>query len=148
MTLTLLDVVCRICRHVGLDPGLDTFSEDDESLALVQFVNEAYERLLDDLPDDIPYKNQRATLTTVAGQRTYDLPSDAWAFDLDDWSLVLDETGDSIPDSRLSWLPRHAVASLDAAYAADDSSRYGRPRIAYVEGDNQVAFYPVPDGGY
>lgn len=140
MAVTLLEVVQRVSRHVGLDPTVTSFSNADETNDLVQYINEAYEELYMALPPSTPYLNDSGSITTAAGTRTYALESGALPFNLYSWSLE-NETN---TDKRLQLVTLDYVASMDSQYNENRSE----PAYIYVEGSNTLGIYPVPDAVY
>lgn len=137
MSVTLLTVVQRVSRNVGLDPTITSFSNSDETNDLVQYVNEAYEELFMMLPPETPFLNGSSTLSLVNGTRLYSLASDAMPFDLYDWSFVdtTDQNNQLIPSTK------EYIESLDSAY----KTTTGIPKYVYPEGNQKVGFYPVPN---
>lgn len=140
MTVTLLDVVQRVSRHVGLDPTITSFSNNDETNDIVQFVNEAYEELIMALPENCPYLNDSGTITTVASTRLYALETGAFSYNLYSWSLQ-DETSN---DKPLQLVTLDYIATIDDRYDEVE----GIPAYMYAEGSNQLGIYPVPNGVY
>lgn len=138
MAVTLLDVVNRIRRNVGLDPTITAFSDDDESNDNVQDVNESYEDLLQVLPKGIPYLNKSASLSLVNGTRLYSIATDAHGFNLYSWSFQ-NETDE---DEPLIFTTLEYIQALTPKY--DETT--GKPKYVYLEGNDQVGFYPIPDG--
>lgn len=140
MAVTLLALVNRVRRNLGLESDLTSFSDSDESNDNVQDINEAYEELLAALPQETPYLNSSSSITTVASTRLYNLASDAMAFDLYFYS-VEDETNS---DKAIRMASKEFIQELDNRW--DEVT--GKPEYAYLEGNNQVGFYPIPDGSY
>lgn len=138
MARTLLEVVQNISRPVGLDPAITAFADDDETNDLVQYINEAYEYLIDQLPEDTTVLNQSATITTAASTRLYNLASDASWYRVHGWSLQ-----NRTDDAPIHPASKEFVTGLDP----DWDTTEGQPQYMYPD-DTQVAFYPVPDGVY
>lgn len=140
MAITLLTVVQRVCRNVGLDPTITTFSNDDETNDVVQDVAESYEELITQLPTETVYLHAASAITTVASTRSYALASDAASFDLYRWSF------NNSTDNYHALTPATTefILDLDAQY----QTRTGKPQYVYSEGSDAVCFYPVPDGVY
>lgn len=140
MALTLLQLIQRVSRKVGLDPTITSFSDTDETNDLVQDIAEAYEDLLAELPPQLPYLHGTGSITTVAGTRLYALAANARAFDLNEWSFQ-NETDD---DSPLELVTREFIQKLDPKY--DETQN--KPLYLYLEGSDQLGVYPVPDDVY
>lgn len=141
MADSLLTVVQRVSRRVGLDPTITAFSDNDETNDVVLDVNDAYEHLLNALPDDTPYLiDVTGSLSLVNGTRAYSLDSAARSFKLLEWSFE-NETDD---DSKIRPATLEYVQRLDSKY--DETT--AQPTHVYLEGSDQVGFYPVPDASY
>jgi len=138
MAVTLLQAVQRVSRKVGLDPTITSFSNNDETNDLVQDIVEAYEDLLMALPPETPFLNASGALTLSNGTRVYSLASDAMVFDLYTWSFE-NETDN---DDKLQVVTKDYVKALDSLW----NETTGKPKYVYPEGNNQVGFYPIPDG--
>ena|ERR1044072_3956428 len=135
MAVTLLDVVKRVSRSVGLDPTITAFSDDNETNDLVQYVNEAYEDLVMALPPECPYLKSSGTITLVAGTRLYTPNTNAQPQSYYEWSFTNTTT-----ESPLEFATRDYLEQLDSEY----QTASGTPSHVYVEG-SQLGFYPVPD---
>lgn len=140
MAVTLLQVVQRVSRPVGLDPTITSFSNNDETNDLVQYVNEAYEELLIVLPSSTPFLNSSGTLSLTNGTRLYSVASNAMPFDLYEWSFI-NTTGS---DAQITFATKDYINTLDIEY----KTTAGTPTYAYVEGNQQVGFYPVPNASF
>lgn len=141
MADTLLAVVKRVCRKVGLDPTITSFSDTDESNDVVQDVNDAYFELVRSLPKDTPYLvDISGTVTTSNGTRLYSLGASARLFNILEWS-VENETNE---DNPIEVVPLQYVQDMDSQY----DEKTGVPTKLYREGNEQIGLYPVPDGTY
>lgn len=140
MAVTLLQVVNRVRRSVGLNSDVTSFADTDESNDNVQDVNEAYEELLMTIPNNTPYLNSSSTISAVASTRLYSLASDCMVYDLYDFSFE-NETQNDAP---MRLVTKEEVQKIDSRY--DEVT--GVPYLVYAEGNNQVGLYPVPDGSY
>lgn len=140
MAVTLLQLVQRVNRKVGLDPTITSFSNDDESNDVVQDIVEAYEDLVMALPPECPYLNASGSISAVDGTRLYALASDAQSPDLYEWSFE-NETENDAP---LTFVTKDYVQALDPRYDEVE----GKPKYIYLEGSNQVGIYPIPDASY
>lgn len=141
MADTLLTVAQRVARKVGIDPTFTSFSNSDDTNDIVQYINDAYQDLLDALPDDCPYLlDTSRTLSLSNGTRLYSLYTDARHFSILDWSFI-NTTSNSAP---ITVTTLQAVQEIDELY----TSRTGVPEFVYREGNEQVGFYPIPDGSY
>lgn len=138
MAVTLLEVVQRVSRHVGLDPTITAFSNDDETNDLVQYINEAYEDLKRALYESVPYFHGSTSFTTSNGTRLYNIPT-AEAYGVFEWSFE-NETEN---DSPLEFATREWVKRTDARF--DEAT--GKPSHVYLEG-SQFGLWPIPDGTY
>ncbi len=138
MADTLLDVVKRVARRVGLDPAITAFSDDDETQLIVDYINDA-ESLLRDAVSEINYLDKNATLSTVASQRLYSLASDATALELYEWSIYNDTNNVTLEKTDLETIVKN--------YPDDYTSKEGKPLYIYVEA-GQVGLYPIPDAVY
>lgn len=140
MAQTLLDVVNWVRRKTGHKP-VTAFSQDNESLDTVQDINDAYEELLSELPDDCPYLMDEGSVSTVNGTATYNLDSDAKIFDLEEWSFV-NESDNNTPIEMATF------EYIKERYP-DYETQTGQPQYAYAKGTGeQISFYPVPDTAY
>lgn len=139
MALTLLDITKRICRSVGIYSDITSFNENNDTLDIVHFINEAYEELITQLPPETPYLKVDGTLTTVAGTRTYSPVAGFFAPNLYKWSIQ-NQTSNNGPVS---------YASLDyiKSLSPDYKTEQGEPTHLYLDGDN-LALFPVPDAVY
>jgi len=141
MADTLLTVVQRVSRKVGLDPTITSFSESNESNDVVQDVNDAYFELIRALPKDTPYLNDvSGSITTVNGTRLYSLGSGARVFNLLEWSFENETDSDNL----LEVVTLGFVQQKDSQY--DENT--GKPLYLYREGNDQLGIYPVPDDAY
>lgn len=141
MADTLLDVVKRVRRKVGLDPTISSFGETDESNDNVQDVNDAYFELLRSLPKDTPYLvDVSGTLSTVANTRLYSLGATARTMNVLEWSFENETSGD-VP------LKIATLEFIQGTYPKYDEDT-GQPSYIYREGDEQLGIYPIPDGVY
>jgi hypothetical protein len=140
MAVSLLTVVQRVSRDVGLDATVTAFSETDDTNFILQLVNEAYEELMILLPPDTDFRQTSGTITTANTTRLYALPSNAMPFDLYEWSFV--DTTNSY--ARLHFATKDFIQALDTKYKTTSS----KPQYVYTEGAQNVGFYPVPDGTY
>lgn len=139
MTVTLIEVIQRISRKIGLNPAVTDFSNNDETSDLVQDINEAYEDLVSRLPSGGPYLQATGQFNTNNGTRLYSLNSDAMLFDLLEASI----RNTSENNARIVLTDTAFVHRLDS----DFDTVTGKPSMMYREG-NQVGLYPVPDNTY
>lgn len=137
MSVSLLTVVQRVSRNLGLDPTITSFSDNNDTNLLVQFINEAYEDIFDNLPEQTPFRNSSATISTVNGTRLYNLASNAMPFDLYEWSFE----NTTPPVNPIQVVTKDWVFALDQAY----QSTTGTPKYFYPEGNQKIGFYPVPN---
>ena len=135
---SLLQVAQRLARKVRIDSSFTSFSNNDETFDLVAYINDAYQDLLDALPVDLPFLlNTSASIALIPGVRLYSLDTNAHQWSLLNWSFS-DITEGTSP---LEVIPLETLQ----INAPDYTSRSGKPRYVYLEGNDQVGFYPVPN---
>jgi hypothetical protein len=135
---TLLQVTQRLARKVRIDSTFTNFSSNDETLDLIAYINDAYQDLLDALPLDFPFlMNTSQSIALNPGQRLYNLAENAHQWSLLSWSFN-DMTDGTVPLESIS------LETLQAN-VPNYTSNSGKPSYVYLEGNDQVGFYPVPD---
>ena len=140
MAETLLQIYSDVARPLGLDPTISSFSENDGSATLVQYIYEAYRYLRRGLNHETNYFRGAGSIGLVDGTRLYDLASDAEGYGLYDWTFV-NTTENNAPIQAAT---RAYVQKTYPGYLTDE----GNPAYFYLEGADQVGFYPVPDASY
>jgi len=135
---TLFLVVQRLARKVRIDCSFTTFSESDETLDLVGYINDAYQDLIDALPIDLPFLlNTSKSIILSSGTRLYNLDSSAHQWSLLQWSFSDISNG----VSPLETISLEQLQSIHPGYITDT----GKPNFVYYEGQDQVGFYPIPN---
>jgi|GEM_PF-3005387 len=138
MSDTLLQVVQRVARKVRIDSSFSSFSESDETLDLVGYVNDAYQDLIDGLPNDLPLLlNTSKSITLSSGTRLYNLDINAHQWSLLQWSFTDISSG----VTPLTLISLEALQNIYLGYTTDT----GKPSFVYYEGSDQVGFYPIPN---
>jgi hypothetical protein len=141
MADTLLTVVKNVARRIGWDPAaISTFSDDDETNLVVEYINDAYMSLISDLQAQNPYVRELSSVTTTASTRTVALPSNVHTLNLITTSFE-DETNGDTP---LKFATPDFIQETYPKYDEDT----GKPVYVYFDGGDTLGFYPVPDGDY
>lgn len=145
--MTFLEAVNRVLRMEGIilgdDDDLTSFS-DTQHAATQSMARIAIQSQLADLVSDgyIPYENSSATLTTVAGTRTYALATDFQRFQ----ELFMVEYDDANePTQKILCYPggESQLRKDYERYQEDQTT----PNWFYplAGSSKQIGFYPVPD---
>jgi hypothetical protein len=136
MARTLLDVAQKTSVACRLNPSFTTFSYDDETQILVDFINQAVRYLRDSMPW-VPFVEKRGTINLVAGTRLYDVAADCLAPEIFNWSYENQSNNyNSLEAVTLEW--------IKASYQLYQTAQGDRPQYVYTE-DGQLGFYPIPN---
>jgi hypothetical protein len=137
MSDTVLAVLQRVSRKLGLDPNITTLSDLDESQWLMDRLKQRYQELFRLLPPTPQVTHQSGQLSLMTSQRLYALPATVALPDLYTWSFVDTTTGHTV---ALPFIALSRLATMDIDYV----STQGLPKFVYLEG-GQLGIYPVPN---
>lgn len=145
MALTALDLAKDLATHVGLDNDFNSFSGIPEGGDLLLYLNEAYQLLLDRLAKNTDYVlTQSATLTTVAGQQDYSLPSGVSVSDIAPFSFYYTDSEGSTKRCRLMSL-RTAYERYEDLFTITSQEE---PYVLVIKDYQTLSTYPLPDATY
>lgn len=129
MADTLLSVVKRVLVATGQDSNISALSTNDDSQFIADRINDALLELRSLKPNHL---DTSATISIVAGTRTYNVPTGLDVHDIDANSLRID-------DSRAFWIDEENLKDLDAEY----DTRTGE-KVQYIYfTDNKIGVYPI-----
>lgn len=137
MATTLLTLVQRVARSVGIDPSFTTLSDTNETQDIAADIQQAYDEVHLIFPPALSHRIQHGSITTIASTRTYTLTNDTPVHNVVQGSF-------QVNGQPMFTATPEFMKQLDPDYLTVT----GTPAYVYGEAGNAVGVYPVPDGAY